>query len=456
MAERESGAESVHSQTSSCTLDDVELSELIGSGSYAKVYRGEWNGIQVAVKQLHHILQDTNRQDREGLAKTFHKELGMNMELRHPNIIQFLGIVTPQQHRTTPAAGRVGKDATNKPVPAVRRSRSFPMMVMELMHCTLDARLAEYRESGTRMPFSEAANTATDIAAALVYLHGRRPPIAHRDLAPKNVLLSASGTAKLCDLGVAKWASGKPSQKNTEGPGTLPYMPPEVRFGRNYSLLEVDLYSFGVTLLEMSCGLEPNPKEFAHMKEDGSYQLVEERARREKSFAALGKDHPMLDTIDQCLQSTVSKRPTAKQLLGIFQGTRGGLSPKEEIGKKNCSLCEKIEKKLRETIEEQEKEIARLRETNKMLESFREEQLKQLKTKLQTAALEGERYQLQLREVQEALDEQIETNRRLEVTNDWANDINILLRQKVEMDSQLCRTKPRTGTFLEKVYISTQ
>ncbi|CAI8037002.1 hypothetical protein GBAR_LOCUS20712, partial [Geodia barretti] len=85
-----------------------------------------------------------------------------------------------------------------------------------------------------------------------------------------------------------------------------------------------------------------------------------------------------------------------------------------------------------------------------MLESFREEQLKQLKTKLQTAALEGERYQLQFREVQEALDEQIETNRRLEVTNDWANDINILLRQKVEMDSQLCRIKPRTGTFLEK------
>ena len=449
----ETGSGGVQSVVNCCTLDGVELLELIGSGSYAKVYRGEWNGIQVAVKQLHDILQDAGGQDREGLAKTFHKELGMNMELRHPNVIQFLGIIPPHRAVPTAAAGREGQDA-NKPVPAVRRSRSFPMMVMELMHCTLDARLAEYRENGTRMPFSEVVDTATDIAAALVYLHGRNPPIAHRDLAPKNVLLSAPGTAKLCDLGVAKWASGKSSQKNTEGPGTLPYMPPEVRLGRDYSLLEVDLYSFGVTLLEMGCGLEPNPKQFAHMKEDGSYKLVEERTRREKSFAALGEEHPLLETIDRCLLSTVSKRPTGKQLLGILRGMREDTqyqTSKVETAQQNCSECTKREKNLREIIEKQEKEIAKLRESNKMLESFREEQLKQLKMKLQMAALEGERYQEQLREVEEALDEQIEINRRLEVTNDWANDINALLKQKVEMDSQLHCTKPRSGKYIEKV-----
>ena len=449
----------------SCTLEGVQLSELIGAGSYAKVYRGEWNGVQVAVKQLHDILQDSSPQDREGLIKTFHKELGMNIELRHPNIIQFLGIAFPHgrtaKTATTATAteGGGGKDA-NKPIPAVRRSRSreeFPMMVMELMYCTLDARLAEYRDSGAQMPFSEAVDTSADIAAALVYLHGRNPPIAHRDLAPKNVLLSASGTAKLCDLGVAKWAGGKSSQKNTEGPGTLRYMPPEVRLGRDYSLLEVDLYSFGVTLLEIGCGLEPTPKDFAYMKDDGTYQLVEEKKRREKSFAALGQDHPLRDTIDQCLQTSVSKRPTAKQLLSTLQDmreTEDYQTSKESTAQKDCPLCAKKEEKLayfQKTIEEQEKEIAKLCEVNKTLESFRDEQLKQLRKKLQTAALEGEKYQLQLREVQDALDEQIETNRRLEVSNDRANDINTLLRQKVEMDSCLSYTRPRLGTSLEKV-----
>ena len=452
----------------SCMLEDVQLSDLIGSGSYAKVYLGQWRGIQVAVKQLHDLLQQgTTPLQREGLTKTFYKELDMNMKLRHPNIIQFLGVVLPQ-HTTAAAEDRSETDDTAAaklpPAVAIRRSRSreeFPMMVMELMHCTLDARLAEYRVNGAKMPLSETVDAAADIAAALVYLHGRNPPIAHRDLAPKNVLLSASGTAKLCDLGVAKWAGGNSGQKNTEGPGTLSYMPPEVRLGRNYSLLEVDLYSFGVMLLEMCCGLEPNPKDFAHMKDDGSHlELVEERVRRGKSFAALSHDHPLLETIEDCLQSNVSKRRTATQLLAFLQSTRRGeeyQTSRAATAKKRCCLCEKKTKKLRyhqETIEEQEKEIARLREDNNTLERFRDGQLKLLRSKLQSAATEGERYQLQLREVQEELEDQIQMNRQLEVTNDRANNINQLLRHKVEMDSHTGRSpspRSRSGTTLEKV-----
>lgn len=438
----------------SCLLDGVQLFDLIGSGSYAKVYKGEWKGIKVAVKQLHEIFSEAGDQEKEGLTKTFYKELGMNMKLRHPNIIQFLGVAT-HLHVNGVRDAALDEDS----VTAARGRREcddFPVMVMELMHCTLDTRLAEYRKMGALMPFSETIDISTDVAAALVYLHGKKPPIAHRDLAPKNVLLSSSGTAKLCDLGVAKWV--KSSLKNTMGPGTLPYMPPEVRISTCYSPVSVDAYSFGVTLLEMCCGLEPKPKEFAQMtSSDGSYQLVPERTRREVSFAALLPNHPLEDTIEQCLQTLAGKRPTAPQLLTTLQGMKEAGEYLKSLQKKSCSVCQSKEKEvvfLRQQLEDQQKELLRLYEANRTLENFRDEQLRMLKIKLQTAAQEGKKYQLQLQEMQEELEEQVQTNRRLEMTNDRANDINQLLKQKVEMDSQIHQVppfRPPGGKLLEKV-----
>lgn len=432
----------------SCVLDGVCLFSLLGSGSYAKVYKGEWKGIQVAVKQLHEIFSDTESQERAALTRTFYKELGMNMSLRHPNIIQFLGVVLPQhslQGRNSPpllAGEQNGLGNCNGGRSA--RADDFPMMVMELMHCTLEKRLGEYRERGTRMPFFETVDIVIDIVAALVYLHEKEPrPIAHRDLAPKNVLLSSSGTAKLCDLGVAKWANS--SLNNTPGPGTLPYMPPEVRIGTQYSPVAVDIYSFGVTLLEMCSGIEPKPKDFAQMTSaaDGSYKLVPERIRREKSFSALPENHSLIVVVEKCLQANADKRPKAHQLLKTFQEMKRSaeyLETKQMSESKTCYLCEEKDDELllfKQQIEKQEKEISRLSEENKALQKFRDEQLCLLQFKLQTAAKEGEKYRQQIQEIQDELEEQVKANHQLEVSNDRTKDINYLLRQKVAMDSQL-------------------
>ena len=447
----------------SCLLDGVQLYDLIGAGSYAKVYKGEWKGTKVAVKQLHEIFSDAGDQEKGGLTKTFYKELGMNMKLRHPNIIQFLGVATHlidsgAENGSASDNGDDSRAGVTSAAKGRRECEDFPVMVMELMHCTLNKRLAEYRETGALMPFSETVDIATDVAAALVYLHGKKPPIAHRDLAPKNVLLSSSGTAKLCDLGVAKWVNS--SLKNTMGPGTLPYMPPEVRISTRYSPVMVDVYSFGVTLLEMCCGLEPKPKDFAQMTSpDGSYQLVPERMRRDLSFGALRPNHPLEDIIEQCLQTTADKRPTATQLLTTLQGMKEAGGYLKPLRGKSCSLCERKEVELtslRQQLEEQQRELLRLYEANRTLENFRDEQLRMLKFKLQMAAKEGKKYQQQIQEMQEELEEQVQTNLQLEMTNDRANDINQLLKQKVEMDShihQVSPFRPRAGKLLEKVCI---
>lgn len=433
-------AQSILEDSSCCVLEGVQLNELIGSGSYAKVYKGSWKGTKVAVKQLHEIFSDSDvePQQKGGLLGTFYKELSMNVRLRHPNIIQFLGVVAPSRPAGNPqAAGRRGQDGGG----------GFPMMVMELMHCTLEKRLEEYREAGTRMPLCKTIDIASDIVAALVYLHGQEPqPIAHRDLAPKNVLLSAEDTAKLCDLGVAKLAHG--SMNNTRGPGTLPYMPPEVLIGTHYAPTAVDIYSFGVALLEMCSGLEPKPKGFVQMAGESEgmlCQMVPERERRAASFSALPPKHPLETTILKCLELKAENRPTAEQLLSTLLEMKEGEAYKESktnTRKASCPACSASKAEihlLHLQLEEQSRELLRLLEENKTLKKFRDEQLRSLNLQLQATAEEGHKYQRRLQEMQQMLLMQEQMNHELEASNDRAMYFNKLLKHKVEMDNNPSR-----------------
>ena len=439
-------AQSILEHSSCCVLEGVQLNELIGSGSYAKVYKGSWKGTKVAVKQLHEIFSDSDvePQQKGGLLGTFYRELRMNMRLRHPNIIQFLGVVAPSRPPgNSQIAGRRGQDGERPR----KEGGGFPMMVMELMHCTLERRLDEYREAGTRMPIFKTIDIASDIAAALVYLHGQEPqPIAHRDLAPKNVLLSAEDTAKLCDLGVAKLSHG--SMNNTRGPGTLPYMPPEVLIGTHYAPTAVDIYSFGVTLLEMCSGLEPKPKEFVQMTGESEgmlCQMVPERERRAASFSALPPKHPLEPTILKCLELKAESRPTAEQLLSALQEMKEGeayLQSKTSTREASCPACtaSKAEIQLLHLqLEEQNRELSRLLEENKTLKKFRDEQLRSLNLQLQATAEEGQKYQQRLQDMQQMLQRQEQMNHELEASNDRAMYFNQLLKHKVEMDNNPSR-----------------
>jgi eukaryotic-like serine/threonine-protein kinase len=104
-------------------------------------------------------------------------------------------------------------------------------------------------------PVQEAVRLAIQIASALEEAHGRG--ILHRDLKPGNILLTAKGTAKLLDFGLAKFAEAADSDliKTVEGTvmGTAPYMAPEQAQGK---LLDErsDIFSFGAVLYEMVSG----------------------------------------------------------------------------------------------------------------------------------------------------------------------------------------------------------
>jgi serine/threonine protein kinase len=81
--------------------------------------------------------------------------------------------------------------------------------------------------------------------------------VIHRDLKPKNIILTREGQVKITDFGLAKQVSKEPETTTVAGRGTLYYMSPEqVRGGKEVTHL-TDIYAIGMTLYEMLTGKRP-------------------------------------------------------------------------------------------------------------------------------------------------------------------------------------------------------
>jgi len=85
-------------------------------------------------------------------------------------------------------------------------------------------------------------------------LHGHSPPIIHRDLNSRNVLLDKDMTAVVADLGLSRF---KDEQQMTNAVGMLPWIAPEVFRGETYCE-KADVYSFAMLLFELLTAREPH------------------------------------------------------------------------------------------------------------------------------------------------------------------------------------------------------
>ena len=103
------------------------------------------------------------------------------------------------------------------------------------------------------LPVEEAVRLAIQIAGALAEAHQRG--IIHRDLKPANILVTAKGTAKLLDFGLAKQSVVSDATRTIEGTisGTPAYMAPEQIEGKPCDARS-DVFSFGAVLYEMLAG----------------------------------------------------------------------------------------------------------------------------------------------------------------------------------------------------------
>lgn len=205
---------------------DLKGETVIGGGAFGDVFRATWLGTPVAVKRLHSsVASEAQRQQ-------FEREAFLCCQLRHPNIVQVLGVCLE-----APLA-----------------------IVMEFLPSTL---LDELLDGPVAQP--RAHVIAMHIARGLSYLHSQVPPIIHRDLKPQNVLRhAASGVLKLADFGISRTFAGDSSAAMTRI-GTPAYMAPEViraSGGRVRYDVGVDVYALGAVMAHVLTGELP----FAQME----------------------------------------------------------------------------------------------------------------------------------------------------------------------------------------------
>jgi serine/threonine-protein kinase len=108
-------------------------------------------------------------------------------------------------------------------------------------------------------PYSEAnaLDIATQVAKALNHAH--QAGLIHRDVKPKNILITGGGVAKLADMGLARALSDREAAEAEAGQafGTPYYISPEQIRGKVNIDLRADIYNFGATLYHMVTGRVP-------------------------------------------------------------------------------------------------------------------------------------------------------------------------------------------------------
>ena len=115
---------------------------------------------------------------------------------------------------------------------------------------SLDKILLEYGAQ----PEDKVINWAMQIADALSYLHGQKPPIIYRDMKPANVMLKPEGNIKIIDFGIAREYKEQ-NLADTTVLGTKGYAPPEQYSGLTDP--RSDIFALGMTMHHLLTGVDP-------------------------------------------------------------------------------------------------------------------------------------------------------------------------------------------------------
>ena len=211
-------------------------------------------------------------------------------KLRHPNIVQLIGIHTI-------------------------RGTNLPMMVMEL----LPGSLSDCLERHDQIPEYMKTSILHDASLGLLYLHRQTPPLIHRDLTANNVLLTSNMSAKLADLGVARIVNLNHAQlmaRVTQCPGTPAYMPPEALSDRPVYDEKLDVFSFGVLILHVCTHQWPLPAPLLayNLENPGFPKPLTEVQRRQKYLDMVDKENPLKALSERCLQNFSSQRPSTANI----------------------------------------------------------------------------------------------------------------------------------------------
>ncbi|XP_050387210.1 inactive protein kinase SELMODRAFT_444075-like [Argentina anserina] len=203
--------------------DNFSAKNYLSEGGFGSVYKGELNGMKIAVKQH----KNASFQGE----KEFKSEVHVLSKARHENLVMLLGSCSEGRQR---------------------------LLVYEYVcNRSLDQHLSTH--ASRPLSWDKKIKIATGAAKGLKYLHENN--IIHRDVRPNNILVTHDYESLLGDFGLARTQHEDPDQSSdtTRVVGTLGYLAPEYAESGKVST-KTDVYAFGVILLQLITGMRPTDK----------------------------------------------------------------------------------------------------------------------------------------------------------------------------------------------------
>ncbi|XP_036435373.1 interleukin-1 receptor-associated kinase 1 isoform X2 [Colossoma macropomum] len=325
--------------------DNFSASRQIGEGGFGHVYRASVRNTDFAVKRL----KEDSHMGWSVVKESFKTEVERLSQYRHPNIMDLVGY-------------SVG-------------GGTYCLIYVFMPSGSLEDRL--HCENSTALSWSQRVNVLLGSAKAIQYLHSCSPALIHGDVKSSNILLGEHLEPKLGDFGLARLCHnpsrtpGKTSSvaQTATVRGTLAYLPDEYLKDGQLGM-EIDIYSFGVVLLEVLTGrraLETDSKsKTVYLKdlvsevEDDGKSFSKGRNSRELAFSQaaenIWKKHldPRLMTEGisdphgsrelsqlacRCLDRRRKKRPPMTEVFKTLQDVHLGLKAFGRSGVVKMSLA---------------------------------------------------------------------------------------------------------------------
>ncbi|XP_016359431.1 interleukin-1 receptor-associated kinase 1-like isoform X2 [Sinocyclocheilus anshuiensis] len=315
-------------QSSTCNFSPCKQ---IGEGGFGHVYKAVMRNTEFAVKKL----KEDSHLDWNVVKESFRTEVEKLSQYRHPNIMDFVGYSIEGQ--------------------------TYCLIYVYMPKGSLEDRLR--CEDSNALSWSQRVNVLLGTAKAIQYLHSSSPALIHGDIKSSNILLGDHLEPKLGDFGLARFCRNPnktPGKTSTVAQtatvrGTLAYLPEEYLKDGQLGV-EIDIYSFGVVMLEVLTGrqaLEVNGqsrtvylKDLVNEEEDDGRSFSKGKHSRELSYTYAAENicrkhlDPRLMTEDtpsphgsmeisqlacQCLDRRRKKRPRMTEVFKALQDVHLGL-----------------------------------------------------------------------------------------------------------------------------------